>query len=82
MGFKSSDVAYVVLRQDRYRRLVIDRMTKKKPRLDSGEVAIKLILRVDDDLFKTFMPEVTVDIEESQVITPTVEVLDNFETPE
>lgn len=55
-------------------------MRKTKPQLNSGEVAIKLGLKITDDFFDRFIPEAQFDIPESLVITPDVEV--DVETPE
>jgi hypothetical protein len=79
MGYKYEDTGYLVIRQDRYRRAVIDRLTKKAPALESGEIAVKVRLCIDSDLFKKFLPEVVVEINEPDIIQPTVEVIENFE---
>ncbi len=79
MGHKYEDSAYIVLRQDRYRRPKIDRMTQRKPALASGEIAIRVRLKIDSDLFNKYTPEVVAEINEPDIIQPEVEVIENFE---
>lgn len=49
-------------------------MRKEKPALDSGQVAVKLTLRVDMSWFNEFIPEVVADIEPGDIIVPEIEV--------
>jgi hypothetical protein len=53
----------------------VARIRKDKPRLERGEVAVKLILLVDDKYFDSNVPEVQVDLKANEVLTPTVSVI-------
>lgn len=53
----------------------VDRITKKRePDLHGGEVAIKLTLTIPDKAFRTPFAEATLDVPETSIILPTVEI--------
>lgn len=52
---------------------VVD-MRKQIPKLNSGQVAVKINLEVSDLFFDRFVPEVNVSIPDHNVIQPDIEV--------
>lgn len=56
----------------------VDRTTQTPPRLRSKEIAVKLVLSIDRNVFEQFLPVVNVDLSDPRTfLTPEVEV----ETP-
>lgn len=49
-------------------------MRKQMPKLNSGQVAVKVNLEVSDLFFDRFIPEVNVSIPDRNVIQPDIEV--------
>lgn len=77
MGYYKREVThFAVLGRDKWNRIVITRLTKTKPRLDVGEVAVKVKLNIDPDMFSEFLPVVEADIEAEHLIVsqPSVEI--------
>jgi hypothetical protein len=67
---------YLVLERSKWRydppRVVS--MRKEKPRLESGQVAVKVQLRIPMDLFNTYIPVVEAELAEGDFILPELEV--------
>lgn len=51
-----------------------DRARSTKPALDRGEVAVKVVLNLDDTLFATFIPTVEAEITSETIIAPEIEL--------
>ena len=47
-------------------------MRKEKPQLKSGQIAVKVSLGIDMDMFNTFIPEVITELKPTQIIPPVV----------
>jgi hypothetical protein len=60
-------VVYLVLSMEGSR-LRVERMTKTPPSLYRHELAIKQRVRLDDEVFRNKIPEVTLNIEGAQLI--------------
>lgn len=82
---KLSDTAYLVITPefnryypDRATRFKITDLRKTKPALRKGQVAVKVQLDIDDSVFADYIPTVVAQIEGTDLLQPTVEVL----TPE
>ena len=52
----------------------ISRMTKDKPALRTGQIAVKVNLKVPTSLFDQFIPQVEATITEPDVIVPSIEL--------
>lgn len=53
----------------------VDRLTKNTPKLRSSEIAIKLVIDIEKNVFEQFLPEVTIKLDDPRSFaTPTVEV--------
>lgn len=66
--------AYLVIEKDRNGWPSIAAIRKEAPALRAGQVAIRLVVNVPLSLFYTFIPDVTVELHEGDIIEPTVEV--------
>ena len=55
----------------------VDRITAKEPRLKSREIAIRLRLMIDRNVFEQFLPTVEINLSDPRQFTlPTVDVVD------
>jgi len=53
----------------------IDRITKGPPKLRSNEIAIKLVIDIEKNVFEQFLPEVTIKLDDPrQFQVPTVDI--------
>lgn len=82
---KLHDSAYLVLtpefwryRPEDVRGFNISELRKRKPALRRGQVAVKVRLEIDASVFADYIPTVVAQIEGTDLLQPTVEVL----TPE
>lgn len=68
--------AYLVLERAKWRydppRIVA--LRKEKPRLESGQVAVRVQLRIPMSLFDTYIPIVEAELGEASLILPDLEV--------
>ena len=56
----------------------VDRITKGPPKLRSNEIAIKLVIDIEKNVFEQFLPEVTIKLDDPRQFTvPQVDI----ETP-
>lgn len=63
------DAIYIIMERSGARR-----MTKSRPKLNGGQIAIRLRLEVSNKFFDRFMPEAFISIPDDVVIEPEVEV--------
>lgn len=80
MGVNSTRSIYLVLKPE-YARwggsprgFFVSALRKTKPALDSGEVAVKVELSLDLDIFANFIPVVSAEIQAPDLIVPEVSV--------
>lgn len=61
---------YLVLEQKRYgfAELCVKSVRKEKPKLDAGQVAIKLQLSIDSTAFNAPVPTAKIDVPETAVV--------------
>lgn len=52
----------------------IVRLTKRKPTLGTDEVAIQVTVRVPESAFDLFLGSTEIDVQETQVVHPTIEI--------
>lgn len=71
-------MAYLVLEKERYGMRIAE-MRKNKPALRSGQVAVRVKLIVDRKMFESFIPEVTAELQQGDVIEPVIEIEQNYE---
>lgn len=84
MAEKLSDSAYLVLTPELHRyyptRVIgfkITGLRKAKPKLRSGQVAVKINLNMNSSVFEEYIPQVEVEISGTDIIAPpVVEVVD------
>lgn len=74
MGLKRTVRTYVILGKDRYNQPSIRGTRSTKPNLKSGEIAVRIVLTIDDTLFDQVIPTITAEIVASDIIEPTVTV--------
>ena len=77
---KRTAKCYLVLKQGTYREPVITRMTKEKPRMNAGEIAVRISLDIDLGVFAEFIPEVAASITPGSVIIPEIEIEEEVQT--
>jgi hypothetical protein len=75
-----ASVFLVVCPEHNYRGEVIqinvDRLTKTNPKLRPNEIAIRLTLDIEKNVFEQFLPDVTIRLDDPrQFATPTVDVV-------
>ncbi len=68
------DSVYLVCTRDRYG-FRITEMRKNKPAMKSGQVAVKVKLRIPKQTFDEFIPEVLAEIGTADIIPPEVKVV-------
>lgn len=68
--------AYLVIEKDAwaYGRPRITAMRKNKPALESGQIAVKVNLKIPMAIFDQFIPVLEAEISEPDVIAPTIEI--------
>lgn len=59
--------------QQKYDDASVKRMTKKSPRLEGGQIAVKISLRLPPDSFDDFIPEALIEIPEECIHHPAIE---------
>lgn len=64
---------YLVLGQDHWRNPIVTGMRKSKPRLESGEIAVRVVLEVPEELFNELIPTVAVAIDPAHLEVQTIE---------
>lgn len=79
---KRTAKCYLVLKQGSYREPVITRMTKEKPRMNAGEIAVRVSLEVDSGIFTEFIPVVAASVTPGSVIIPEIEIEEEAQTDE
>lgn len=53
----------------------VRKMSKGVPSISRGQIAVRLHITVPDGVFKTFIPAAFIEVPESAVIMPTIEVV-------
>ena len=78
---------YAVIRDRNFERrgyswldLHVERIAQGKPRLNRGEVAVKIRLNVDEAAFREFIPVIEADVETRMSAAPEIEVLEQDDT--
>lgn len=66
--------AYLILERD-YHGMKIADMRKNKPSLRSGQVAVRVQIKINSTLFENLIPTISAEIQAADIIEPTVEVL-------
>lgn len=83
MADKITSSVYLIIEPGRRRGLPafsIRGMRQSKPRLESGQLAVKVKLNLDPSLFDEYIPTLEATIEGHDLIQPEIEVVD--QTPE
>lgn len=63
------DTAYLIITK-----AGVSNLRKTRPKLNSGEVAVRLRLTVPDEFFERIIPDAELIIPEEAVLTPPIEV--------
>lgn len=73
---------YLVIGQDYWKYSTIVRMTKGTPRLNAGEIAVRVNLGLDSTLFNRVIPTVDAEVTAPQILEPSIEIEDAPEQAE